>query len=273
MQCSAINKRFFLIIFLWLIPFSSVSAQNFWFQPQVAVLGGYTAYLGSGERCALNREYHFHIRTNHFGLELNNLFHFRNSNFIHAGFRFQQYQSRIADFQYFNSIQSTIPVELNWTLGSLSVPLLIGKEFVMLHQLKPVKVYAGMSAGVLMQTEIGSGGSSEGSYVVQIIADDNFQQSFFLTVDAGADLAPFRKLPDLSIGILITAQLNDNTFYNDYDGSVSDLKNNINYPISISIKPFLLSFSIKAAYTFLKQNQTKHKRHKTGSMLRCPDLS
>lgn len=260
-----------------LLPFllfscGSAMAQSYWFQPQAAVLGGYTANLKSKMK-SINAGYHFHNRSNHFGLELTNLFHLKNHIFIQSGFRYLQYQGAVSDLQSTtNLLPNSIPIELSWIFESFTVPVLIGKEFEFQNNPHAMVAYAGMSGGILMQSGIGSGGSSGESYLVQSEESENFQQSFFLAFEVGTVLAPFSKLPDLSIGLTVSAQLNDNTFYNSYDGVITNLQNNTQFPFSLSIKPQLLSLSLKAAYTFFKQDNRKQRRHKKGNLFSCPDV-
>lgn len=250
----------------------SAFAQPSWFQPRISLLGGYTTDCHS-EGSSPNAAFQSRTTGSNFGLSFTNRFHFQNHFFVESGFRYVQYHSSVYDLK-FNMDHTLAPVQatLGWGYESISIPVLFGKEYKFRDGIRSMTPYLGMSAGLLMLAEVATGGSGSNTSTMFDVSD-NFPQSFYLTFDAGASVTPFHQLPNLSVGLLASVQINNNSFQYSYGGSIFDIQSGATYPFSIYLHPQLFNCSVKLSYQFFKQNNYTHKRHrhKKGNQLSCPE--
>lgn len=244
-------RKNILFLFLAGAPVSPLFAGAF--NPSISLIGSYTyvrdfVTVSSGDVSVNHRNINF-------GFEFSNEFFLKNDFFLKTGIRYQQYHVTVSAP---NPIHS-----LSWgkLYESFAVPILAGKHFYD-SKGRMGSVYLGGSFGVITTpfvysessyslTRYGSG-ASEG---IGNSRDSLYPKPlfFFPTIDVGADYH-FFKSPRLSLGVLLSFQLNHTTSYS-CSGSVQETISGEQYSYQIQAAHQFFTGSVLFSYRFGKRSK------------------
>lgn len=259
------------MLMMFVVTAASAKGEN-WFRPRVSLLTGYT--MTENNKTIYSGTFDIHSRKVGFGLSLTNKFYLKGDYFLNTGLRYYNYQSVIEGL---NPLPDRFdkPAPLKWAKGyeSVAIPVQLGKDFSLFGK-QTGAFFIGLSAGVLMSSfdkgELTSD-LAKNVYNLQEIesemsGDSELPNSFYLTGDVGVDFQPFKPIPNLSIGLLCSVQLNRTSFQNSFRGTISNHSTNEKYPFKMDLRQQFSSFNVVIGYTF-----KNHKHIKSVDPLNCPE--
>lgn len=154
---------------------------------------------------------------------------------------------------------------------SITIPVLISKEYYFDDNVRSWPLFGGISAGMLMLSSV-ENNLLDNLNSENIYQEGNpFQNAFHLSVDAGLEVDPFQQLPNFRVGLLSGIQVNSTRFPNPYTIIFKSQSGSGETPFVLDIHPRqAINISLVFSYTFFKQKRFKNKRLKKVNPFSCP---
>lgn len=262
------------IFLLGMLISSGLSAKgNNWFNPNISLFTGY-AIIGN-DQTIHSGIFDINNRKTDFGFSLTNRFYVGDYYFFNIGIRYNNFKSETVGLNPFPE-RFDFPYPFRWVKGyeSIVVPIQGGKFFSLLGNRQNCMVYAGVSVGVLMssnemvetQYDNPKDPNNHDEISSKMITNSPLPNSFYLTGDIGVDFLPIKKLPNLSIGLLYSLQLNKTSFQEDFTGMIKNVTVNKKYPYNMELRQRFSNLNIVLGYAF--KNRTKKLKESENNSLK-----